>query len=125
MRWVYGFGGEVMALPEPLRPMCRHTVVVEPYSGQDAYGVRVYGTATSYAARVVGGRKVVKDATGKEVVSQTQVYLASDTQIDVKSRVTLPSGNILSGNTSQPPLITVSYHPDATSDGLSHSVLFL
>lgn len=105
--------------------MCRHTVIVQPYAGQDAYGVRVYGSATSYVARVVGGRKVVRDATGSEVVSQTQVYIASDTQIDVKSKVTLPSGNILSGNTSTPPLITVSYHPDASSDGLSHSVLFL
>lgn len=114
-----------MALPEPLRSMLRHTVVVEPYAGQDAYGVKVYGAATSYAARVVGGRKIVKDATGKEVVSQTQVYVGTDVQIDSKSRVTLPSGNILSGNTSQPPLITVNYYPDASSDGLSHAVLYL
>ena len=105
--------------------MCRHTVVVEPYAGQDAYGVRVYGSATSYRARVVGERNVVRDATGAEVVSNTKVWIASDTQIDVKGRVTLPSGAILSGNTSQPPILSVKYAPDATSDGLSHTTIFL
>ncbi len=114
-----------MALPEPLRSMCRNTVIVETYAGQDAYGVKVFGTATSYVARVVGQRKLVRDQSGKEVVSMTQVWIASDNQIDVKSRVTLPSGAITTGNTSQPPIISASYYPDATEGGLSHTVLFL
>lgn len=114
-----------MAVPEPLRSMMRQSIIVEPYAGQDAYGVKVFGSATTYVARVVGGRKLVRDASGKEVVSMCQVWIASDSQIDIKSRVTLPSGSITTGNTSQPPIITANYYPDATTDGLSHSVIYL
>lgn len=104
--------------------MLRHTIVVEPYAGQDAYGVKVYGSATSYAARVVGGRKIVKDATGKEVVSNITCYIGTDVVIDPRSRVTLPSGTF-TGQSSQPPILSTGYFTAETSDGLSHSTLFL
>lgn len=113
-----------MALPQPLRGMCRHTIVVEPYAGQDAYGVRVFGSATSYAARVVGQRKIVKDATGKEVVSTITCYIATDVIVDPRSRVTLPSGTF-TGQSSQPPILSTGYLTDATSDGLTHSTVYL
>lgn len=113
-----------MALPEPLLSMCRHTVVVEPYAGTGAFGERVYGAATSEAARVVGQRKIVKDAAGKEVVSTITVYVARDVVIDPRSRVTLPAGTF-TGHTSQPPIVSTGYFPDATADGLTHSTIYL
>lgn len=113
-----------MALPEPLRSMCRHNVIVEPYAGQDAYGVKVFSAGSTYKARVVGQRKIVKDATGKEVVSNVTVYVATDVVIDVRSRVTLPSGTF-TGQSSQPPILSTGYFTAETSDGLSHSTLYL
>jgi hypothetical protein len=113
-----------MALPAPLRALMRHECIIEPYAGQDAYGVRVYGSASTETCRVVGQRKIVTDGTGKQVVSSIQVYLARDVVVDVRSRVTLPSGTF-TGQSSQPPIISTGYFPDAISNGMSHSVVYL
>ena len=113
-----------MALPKPLRAMMRHECVIEPYAGVDAYGARVYGSASTEPCRVVGQRKVVKDAAGKEVVSAITIYLARDVVVDVRSRVTLPSGTF-TGQSSQPPIISTGYYPDAVAGGMSHSVIYL
>lgn len=77
-------------LPEP------HTVTVEPYAGEGAYG-KVYGTAVEVTpCLVVHKRRRVRvstqDAAGAEVLSSTTVYCAPGTVAPPESRVTLASG---------------------------------
>src|SRR5687767_10082199 len=98
-----------MALPEPLKSMCRHTVRIEAFAGTNVSGARSYSTGNDYPARIVGKRQIVRANTGAEVVSNTTIYVATDIQIDPKSRLTLPSGSYPSANTSQPVILAVAY----------------
>lgn len=114
-----------MALPSPLLGMCRHTMIVEPYAGSSASGAKAYSSGVTYSCRTVWKRTIVKNGQGMDVVSQGHSYVAADVQIDPKSRITLSSGSFPASNSSQPPIITVCYYPDATSNGLSHAVVYL
>lgn len=74
------------------------TVTYEPYGSEDAYGAKVYGTAKTVKARVEQLARLVRDANGREVVSNTRVILkpvATDGSAftpTVKDRLTLPAG---------------------------------
>ena len=113
-----------MALPEPLLSMCRHTVTVESPASVSKYGVVTYSTdSSSYAARIVGKRRVVRNEEGNEVVSNHTIYVADDVQIDPRSRITLSV--VPSGCSSQPQILSTHYYPDDTEDGLSHAVIYV
>lgn len=79
-------------LPEP------HTISVEPYAGEGAYG-KVYGTAVAVTpCLVVHKRRRVRVATGDtagaEVLSSTTVYAPPGTVAPPESKVTLTSGAV-------------------------------
>jgi subtilisin family serine protease len=112
-----------MALPQPLLAMCRDTVKIEPWSSVNSYGAPTYGTGTSYAARIVGHRKIVRDATGQEVVSSAKITVAADVTVDMRSRITLSA--VPGGCTATPKILSVDYFPWLTSGGLSHTVIYV
>lgn len=52
--------------------------------GQDAYGKPVYGAGAAVQARWQGKLQLVRDKTGKEVVSQSQVWLEEAVEVEDK-----------------------------------------
>lgn len=74
-----------MPLPERLRT---HTITVEPYTGSGAYG-STYGAPVQVACRVEDVRRLVRAASGDEVVSSTTVYCDAGVVIPAESRVTV------------------------------------
>ena len=88
----------------------------------DGNGTRTYSTGRSVKARVQQKRQLVRDLTGREVVSQTVVYMApfdtSDatiTTIGPSDKLTLPSGFTATGSTA-PRIISVDRVQDATGN---------
>lgn len=98
-----------MDLPELLLV---HTVTVEPWSGSGAYG-DIWGTPFTMACFVEDKRRLVRDADGSEVISETTVYANRGPTIPNRSRITLPSGR-------QPLVIVVSDHDGGTLPVPSH-----
>lgn len=63
-------------------------VTVEPFLGSGAYGPQ-FGDAETVSCRVQAGRKLVRDATGAEVVSEVTIYARLTENITVESRITI------------------------------------
>lgn len=75
-----------MDLPAILTP---HTVTVEAYRGDSAYGP-VYDQATTSRAYVEDKRRLVRDATGRQVAATTTVWLPlSVGDVPPQSRITV------------------------------------
>lgn len=68
-----------------------HTVTVEAYEGDSAYGPR-YADPVSVRCFVEEQTRTVRAPTGQEVVSSSTLYARLDTTCPAESRVTLPSG---------------------------------
>ena len=68
-------------------------VLVEPLAGEGATGP-VYNPGTTVRVIVDDTRRMVRDATGAQVVSETSLFAPLDTTCPVGSRVTLPSGRV-------------------------------
>lgn len=69
-----------------------YTVTIEPWVSYDAWGAATYGTAVSYTARIEHRRGQVLNLSGEMVTSTLRVFLATETDIDPASRLTLPTG---------------------------------
>ncbi len=93
----------------------KQTVTVESYLGNNAYGEPQYGTPVQCPAFVQRKIKLVRDRTGREVVSTAQVYLDGSVNVGVQDRITLPDGN-------QPVILSVEALPDETG-GTHHLVV--
>ncbi len=93
-----------------------HTVQIAALASfsTDGYGDAVYGTASTFTARVVGKQTLVRTFEGTEELATTIVYVASTGTINPSDRITLPDG-------STPPLLAVSTFPD--EDGTHHHKL--
>jgi len=74
-----------MPLPDHFKT---HTILVEPYEGSGAYGT-VYGAPVSVECRVEDVTRLVRSASGDEVVSSTTVACDAGTVIPPESRVTV------------------------------------
>jgi len=93
--------------------MAPHTVTLEPLSTMGLYAEPTYGTSASYSALVTYQTKLVVTPGGKEVASQTTVYIPSSSASAAESdRITLPDG-------TQPRILKVDRWADG--DG-QHSV---
>lgn len=68
--------------------LLRHTVTVEPYVGQGAYG-EVYGPAVTVRCFVDDRRRLVRNSEGDEVVSESRLMCRLTEDIPPESRVTL------------------------------------
>jgi hypothetical protein len=125
-----------MTIDKTLYDMCRDTVVVQtPETAStstaavavDAYGIVIYPTSTghqtTYHCRIVDKPKVIRAADGSEVVTNAQIVLTEDVEIDPRSKITL--SRCPSGCSSQPQILWVGYYPDAVTSGLSHSTIYV
>jgi len=74
-----------MPLPDHFKT---HTITVEPYVGSGAYG-STYGAPVEVECRVEDVVRLVRAASGDEVVSSTTVVCDVGTVIPAESRVTV------------------------------------
>ncbi|MET7333275.1 hypothetical protein [Nonomuraea sp. NPDC005650] len=81
--------------------LLRHTVLVEPFEGSGPIGAE-YGEQTPVRCLVEEKRRLVRDAEGAEVVSETTFYAPLGTVCPPESRVTLPSGRVTYAIVSAP-----------------------
>jgi hypothetical protein len=68
--------------------LLRHEVTVEPFEGTGPFGPE-YGEQVIERAFVDEKRKLVRNAAGAEVVSETTVYMRLDAVCPAESRVTV------------------------------------
>ncbi|MFJ3173792.1 hypothetical protein ACIPJK_23835 [Streptomyces roseus] len=79
--------------------LLRHTVTIEAYQGDSAYGP-LYADPVTVRAFVEEKARTVRNATGEEVVASTTVYLLPSQACPPESRVTVPGGRTASVITS-------------------------
>lgn len=71
--------------------LLRHTVTVEPFEGDGAYGP-VYGPATTVRGFLDEQTRLVRSPGGDEITSTSTVYTRLTENIPAKSLVALPDG---------------------------------
>lgn len=103
-----------MSMDSELLELMPSTVTVADLSSVDAYGEAVFGTATSYRARIEPKPTLIRNFQGEEVVASATIYLACTTAVSATAEVTLPDG-------STPPLQQVAHHYE--TDGTIHHVV--
>lgn len=108
-----------MTMMDELADLMPHTIAIKPFSSDDKYGDPAFGASVNYTGQIEQKSKLVRDLNGKEVVSQTRVYLNTTTVIGKKDEVTLPSGY----DPQTPPIINVEISSD--ENGIQHAVIFL
>lgn len=105
-------------MDQDLLSLMPHTVIIAPWTGQNAYGEPTYGAAVSYTARVQGKMRMMIDANGVERVSSVTVYVATTAAIGPKDKLTLPGG----WTPASPPIIAVQRVSDEHGD--HHTVIY-
>lgn len=73
--------------------LLRHTVTVEPYLGQSAYGPR-YGPPGTVRCFLDQQTRMVRASDGTQVTSSSTVYTRLEEAAPAQSRVTLPDGRV-------------------------------
>jgi hypothetical protein len=68
--------------------LLRHQVIVEPFESNGPFGPE-YGEQVVERAFIDEKRKLVRDAEGAEVISETTVYMRIDATCPAESRVTV------------------------------------
>ncbi len=100
-----------------------HTVSVRAYLGRTGTGYS-YADAREVAAEVKDDKRLVRDASGAEVVSSTQVTVDLDEVIPIRSLVTVWIG--VAGATREAEVIAIERADNRDVPGLSsHQVLSL
>ncbi|MFF3622333.1 hypothetical protein [Streptomyces sp. NPDC002467] len=79
--------------------LLRHTVTIEAYLGDTAYGPQ-YAAPVTARAFVEEKIRTVRNKEGEEVTASTTVYLLPTQECPPESRVTTPSGRTASVITS-------------------------
>lgn len=108
-----------MSFVDEFTGMMPHTVSVAPASAVNVAGEKSWGADVDYTAMVEQKSRMVRDATGREVMSSASVYLATQADVKADARVTLPTGF----TPRQPKIIAVDRPSD--EDGVTHVVLRL
>lgn len=105
-----------MTFDPTLDELLNDTITIEPWASQDADLKPSFGDPVSYPAFVEMYTKQHIDAEGREFVSSVRVMIKERLAIDLRSRVTLPTGFV----PQQPPLRSIVAHKGL---GLDHTVL--
>lgn len=105
-----------MAFDTAFLDLMPHSVTIESWLKDDAYGKPKFGYAVSRQCRVVAKPQVIRDKDGRERVSRARVFMGGAFGIDPKDRITLPDG-------TQPPILQVQKFPD--EDGAHHEVVLV
>lgn len=76
-----------------LRKMLQNDVIIKHQDGtKNAAGECNFGSPITYKGKVEFRETVVKDSSGKEVISKTRTFFDQDVVVSVNDLVTLPSG---------------------------------
>jgi len=67
-------------------------IIVERWTGQDAYSKPIYSAPVTLMGQVSGVAQLIRTVTGQETASNTTIILPGDAAIGVKDRLTLPGG---------------------------------
>jgi hypothetical protein len=102
----------------PLRSLMPDTVTIEPCTAESSARVLTFGAAVTYPALIEGSVRRVIGKDGREVVSNVRVTIPERVAIDMRSRVTLPSGF----SPQTPPILAVEA---LRGLGLDHTVVHL
>lgn len=76
------------------RWMLQHSVTIEAYQGTTGNGAAVYAAPVPVRCFLDNKRRLVRAATGDEVVSESTFYAPLATLAPPESRVTLPNGRV-------------------------------
>lgn len=90
---------------ERLAGRLRQPVIVERWTGQNAYGKPTYAAPVTLYGQVSGVAQLIRSATGQETASNTTIILPGDAVIGVKDRIGLPDG-------THPTIIAINTVPD-------------
>lgn len=94
---------------ERLGARLRQPVIVERWTGQDAYAKPSYAAPVTIMGQVSGVAQLVRSVNGQEVASNTTIILPGDAAVTVKDRLTLPDG-------THPTILSVNTAPDAAGN---------
>lgn len=82
-----------MSFDPSLEDLLFETVTIEPFSSySNAQQTPAYGTSVTYLAQVLPFTQRQVDRQGKEFVSTARVVIPQRVAVDVRDRITLPSG---------------------------------
>lgn len=86
-----------MAFESEFLALMPETITIAQPTGQDGYGKRSYGAATSYRARIVEKMEKIVTVQGREDFATTKVYVAPDSSgalpdLSARVQVTMPDG---------------------------------
>ena len=96
------------------------TVTIEACTAVNSYGARTFAAAKTVRCRIEQESRKVTTGEGKEVVSQTRLYLKPTAEdgsaytIGANDRITLPAGYA----PQQPPILTIGREND--EQGIHH-----
>lgn len=105
-----------MTIEADFLELMTQTVTREAFSSYDAYAQASYAAGTSVTCRVVHKPRMVRNAEGKEVLSNAQIWCYGAPGFSVKDRITLPDG-------TQPVILQVGKFPD--ENGNHHEVVYV
>lgn len=98
------------------------TVDIAAWVSSDEYGKVTYGSATTYPARIVEKLEKVVDFAGREVLSNSVVWVGAETagatlpSVNGDAKITMPDG-------TTPGILRVETYPDDT--GNHHVKIYL
>lgn len=89
-----------MTLDSTMLTLMEDTVTIEPFTSYSSSQAASFGSAVSYAAQVLPWSERGVDAQGREWKSSAKVIIPERVAVDIRSRLTLPSGF----SPNQPPI---------------------
>lgn len=102
-----------------LLSMMPHQIGYEPYVSRDDWSNKTYGAIVLLRGRIENKRRRVLSANGKEIISETTLYLATTSGISIEGRITLPSGYL----PATPDIIAIARQDDEY--GAHHTVVYV
>jgi hypothetical protein len=120
-----------MALDSQFLALMPDRVQIQHFTSMstDGYGVRTYGTASTFQCRIEQHVQLMKDTQHKDVVSTTRIYMPTTTLngtthfVSVSDRVVLNSTYDETGIHLSPPIIWVERQND--DKGAHHQVVWI
>ena len=94
-----------MSFQSDFSGLLKDQVSLADITGRNDFGKPTFGAAVSYSCRIVHNNKLVRDRTGSDVVSTSQVWLTYVESTTVESQITMPDG-------STPPILNIEKFPD-------------
>ena len=101
------------------RDFMPHTVILETWSSQNAYGEPTYTSCHSYPARVEMKSRRIAGSGGVEIAARGRVFLATAAVPSAKDRITLPASFV----PTQPPILDAYAVTD--EKGIHHTVVYV